>query len=127
MSANIYLPPSPVVPGKLLITNITTTYPMVVTITNSIYNTYTVGMLVCLTIPPQYGMFQANELTGQIIKISGTDFTLDINASNFDQFVIPAPSFPPPSRPASLAPAGSRNIYNSTLEPFQSLNGQVGN
>ncbi len=127
MSANIYLAPSPVVPGMLLITNITTTYPMVVTITNSIYNTYIVGMLVTLTVPPRYGMIQANELTGQILKISGNDFTLDINASNFDTFVIPAPSFPPPSRPASLAPAGNKNIYNSALDAFQSLNRQVGN
>ncbi len=100
---------------------------MVVTVTNSIFNTYSVGMLVTLTIPPQYGMTQANELTGEIIDISGTNFTLDINASNFDVFVIPGVSFPPPSRPASLAPGGSRNIYNVTNAPFRALNGEVGN
>lgn len=127
MANNIYLAPSPVVPGKLLITAITQTNPMVVTITNSIYNTYIVGMLTTLTVPPQYGMFQANELTGEIIRISGTNFTLNINASGFDAFAIPPVSYPPPSRPASLAPAGSRNIYNTTVEPFRSLNGNVGN
>ena len=93
MANNIYLPPSPVVPGNLLITAITNTNPMVVTITNSIYNTYVVGMLVTLTVPQSYGMQQANDLTGQIINILGNNFTLNIDASNFDLFVIP-PSSP---------------------------------
>lgn len=127
MAHNTFLPSSPVVPGMLLITNITTANPMVVTITNSIYNTYIVGMLVCLTVPPQYGMIQANELIGEITNISGTNFTLNINASNFDAFSIPPPSIPPPSRPASLSPAGARNIYNSDVEAFHSLNGNTGN
>lgn len=127
MANNIFLPPSPVVPGMLLITAITRAYPMVVTITDSIYNTYVVGQLVCLTVPSSYRMIQANELTVPILVISGTNFSLDINSIDFDTFVIPSPSLPPPSRPASLSPAGSRNIYNVTVEPFQSLNGQQGN
>lgn len=128
MSANTYLPPSPVVPGFLLISDITQTYPMVVTIVDSIYNTYVEGQLVTLTVPSSYGMFQANELTGKIIYIDGTNFYLNIDARGFDAFVIPNPStLPPPSRPASLSPGGSRNIYNSTVEPFHSLNGNTGN
>jgi len=127
MANNIFLPPSPVVPGMLLITAISNSNPMVVSITDSIYNTYAVGQLVCLTVPPQYGMFQANELTAEIIGIVGTDFTLNVNSSQFDVFAIPPPSLPPPTRPASLAPAGSRNIYNTTVEPFHSLNGNTGN
>ncbi len=127
MANNVFLPPSPVVPGSLLITAITQAYPMVVTITNSIYNTYVVGQLVCLTVPASYGMFQANELTGEILDINNTNFSLNINSSNFDAFVIPGPSVPPPSVPASLAPAGSRNIYNITAEPFRALNGNIGN
>lgn len=100
---------------------------MVVTIVDSIYNTYVVGQLVCLTVPPAYGMFQANELTAKIIAIDEDDFTLNVNSSSFDVFAIPAPSIPPVSRPASLAPAGSKNSYESTLEPFHSLNGNQGN
>jgi len=126
MANNIYLPPSPVVPGNLLITAITNTNPMVVTITNSIYNTYVVGMLVTLTVPQSYGMQQANDLTGQIINILGNNFTLNIDASNFDLFVIP-PSSPTPTIPASLSPGGSRNLYNITADPFRALNGQQGN
>lgn len=127
MANNIFLPPSPVVPGMLLISAITNSNPMVVTIINSIYNTYVVGQKVCLTVPPAYGMFQANELTATIIAISGNNFSLDVNSSSFDLFSIPAPSFPPVSRPASLSPAGSKNIYETALEPFHSLNGNQGN
>ncbi len=127
MANNIFLPPSPVVPGMLLITAITQSYPMVVTITDSIYNSYVIGQLACLTVPSSYGMFQANELTSDILAINGTDFSINIDSSNFDAFSLPNPSLPPPSKPASLAPAGSRNIYNITAEPFRSLNGNIGN
>lgn len=97
---------------------------MVVTITNSIYNTYIVGQLVCLTVPSSYGMYQANELTGQITAINSTNFSLDIDARGFDAFVAPSPSLPPPSKPATLAPAGCRNLYDTLVEPFHSLTNQ---
>lgn len=127
MANNIFLPPSPVVPGVLLISAITNAFPMVVTIIDSIYNTYVVGQLVCLTVPPAYGMFQANELTAEIIAINGDNFSLNKDSRNFDVFVLPGASVPPPSKPASLAPAGSRNSYNTTAEPFRALNGSIGN
>jgi hypothetical protein len=127
MANNIFLPPSPVVPGMLLISAITNSNPMIVTIVDSIYNTYVVGQLVCLTVPPKYGMFQANELTAKIIAISGDNFSLNVNSTNFDAFATPAVTIPPASQPASIAPAGSKNIYETTLEPFQSLNGNQGN
>lgn len=124
MANNIFLPPTPVVPGSLLISAITQSNPMVVTIVDSIYNTYIVGMLATLTVPSSYGMFQANELTGQITAISGTNFSLNIDSSQFDAFVAPIPSLPPPSKPASLAPGGSRNLYDVNVEPFHSLTNQ---
>ncbi len=129
MSANPYLAPSPVVPGFLIITAITQAYPMVVTITDSDYNTYTVGQKVKLNIPPQYGMQQANQMVGQITDISGTDFSLNINSSGFDVFATPNPSsLPTPSQPATLAPAGIGNgYYNTQTEPFHSLDGSTGN
>lgn len=121
MANNIFLPPTPVVPGTLLISAITRAYPMVVTFVNSLYNTYVLGQLVCLTVPSSYGMFQANELTAPILAINGANFSLDIDSRGFDAFVDPSPSLPPPSEPASLAPAGSRNIYETLNEPFHSL------
>lgn len=126
MSANTFLPPTPVIPGFLLITNITSTNPMVITIIDSIENTYIVGQLVHLSIPETYGMVQANQLTGQITNINGLNFIVDIDASQFDTFVTP-PTFS--EQPASLAPAGSRNLeFNNFTRrvPFQSLN-NVGN
>lgn len=124
MSSNIYLPPTPVVPGMLLISAITRTFPMVVTIVDSIYNTYVLNQLVCLTVPSSYGMFQANELTGKITAINGTNFSLNIDARGFDAFAAPSPSIPLPSTPASLAPAGSMNLDDVSVEPFHSLNNQ---
>lgn len=120
-NANTYLPPTPVTPGALLISNITATNPMIITIVDSDENTYVVGQLVHLSVPSSYGMFQANQLTGQITAINGLDFTVSINASQFDAFVAPATYQP---QPATLAPAGAQNLQfsNSTNKvPFQSL------
>jgi hypothetical protein len=127
MANNIYLSPAPVVPGMLLISAISNANPMVVTIVDSIYNTYGAGQIVCLTVPPQYGMIQANELSAKIMVVDGDDFTLNVNSTNFDVFTIPSPTLPPPTKPASLAPAGSRNSYNISTDSFRALNGNTGN
>lgn len=121
MSANIYLAPQIYVPGFLLITNITTSNPMIVSITDSDTNTYVVGQLVHLNIPSPYKMFQANQLTGEILAINGDDFTININSSLFDTFVVPGVGV---SQPATIAPAGSRNMVfdnSKTPEAFHSL------
>lgn len=116
------------IPIALLIEAITQSYPMVVTIGAS--NTYVVNQCVRFNIPPVYGMQQANGLTGAILSISGLNFSIDIDSTLFDIFAIPNPStFPVPTEPATLAPAGSRNLeFNNFtgFEPFQSLN-NIGN
>ena len=84
-------------------------------------NVYIPGMLVKLLVPVSYQMIQANGLTGQILSVSGSDISVDIDSRGFDIFVIPSNN----QIPASLAPAGSRNLqYNNTTRnvPFQSLN-----
>lgn len=99
---------------------------MVVSITDSNKNTYQVNQLVYLSVPATYKMFQANGLIGQITNISGTDFTLNINSTQFDIFVVPAVY---KEKPATLSPAGSRNLtYNNSTNKvgFQSLN-NIGN
>lgn len=121
-NANTFLPPTIVIPGSLLISNITQSNPMVITIIDSPRNSYIIGQLVVLTVPSTYGMFQANNLTGQIIAINGLNFSVNIDSSLFDVFVIP-PNFVP--QPASLAPGGSRNLQFDNFtnkEPFQNLN-----
>lgn len=128
--ANQYLPPVIQIPSSLLITNITTSSPMVVSVaignTSTEANTYIVGMAIRLFVPQTYKMYQANNLVGTIIDISGLDFTLNLDSSLFDTFVIPSGNV---EQPATIAPFGSRNYqYNnkSAEVPFQSLN-NIGN
>lgn len=123
-NANTYLPGTLVIPGSLLISNMTQSIKMVVTIVDSEVNSYVVGQLVFLVVPKPYGMIQANGLTGQITNINGLDFTLDIDSTYFDAFTVP-PTLSSVEKPASLSPAGSRNlqINNDTQRvPFQNLN-----
>jgi hypothetical protein len=123
---NRYLPGVIQIPSSLLITAATTSYPMVITVAvgnaSSEFNTYIVGMNVKMTVPKSYGMFQANNLVGTILEISGSDFSLNIDSSLFDIFSIPSGNV---QAPASIAPFGSKNLeYNNTTNqvPFQSLN-----
>jgi hypothetical protein len=85
-------------------------------------NTYIEGQVVRLFIPYPYGMFQANNLQGKILSNVGSVITLDIDSRGFDEFTVPAAG---QLQPASMAPAGSRNLEfsNETRKvPFQSLN-----
>lgn len=124
-NANQYLPGTIAIPSALLITAITQSYPMMVTATvpvETASNSYIVGQLVRLMVPKSYGMYQANQLTGQILEVNGLDFFLDIDSTLFDPFVIPPSTA---ETPASFSPAGSRNLQysNSTNQVgFQSLN-----
>lgn len=127
---NKYLPPVIQIPSSLLITAMTQSSPLVITVAigNSTTEaiTYIPGMNVKMTVPNTYGMFQANNLVATILAINGFDFTLNIDSSQFDAFVIPSGNV---ETPASIAPFGSRNLeYNNStdLVPFQSLN-NIGN
>jgi len=89
-------------------------------------NTYIVGMAIRLMVPQTYRMYQANNLIGTITAINGSNFTLNIDSSLFDPFVVPSGNV---EQPATIAPNGSRNLQynNQTNEvPFQSLN-NIGN
>lgn len=130
--ANQYLPPVIQIPSFLFITAITQASPMVITVAiqnpTTEANTYIVGMSVRLFVPVTYGMIQANNLIGNItaIDITGTMFTLNIDSSQFDAFVVPSGNV---EQPATIAPNGSRNLQysNQTAQvPFQSLN-NIGN
>lgn len=127
---NIYLPGTVTIPSALLLISATRANPMVITV--SIGNSaqafsFIPGMAVKLVVPRAYGMIQADGLVGIIQAVNGLDLTLNINSSGFDEFVIPSGNI---SAPASICPAGSRNLQynNGTSEsvPFQSLN-DVGN
>ena len=123
MSTNIYLPGTPCAPLSLLISSITQTSPMVITVATP--NNYIVNQIVNLTVPDDYGMYQANDLTAPIIAIdpTGLIFSVAIDATQFDPFIIPAMYQP---MPAQLTSAGARNVYDYTQLPFHSLT-NVGN
>ena len=121
-NANTYLPPSPVIPPFLVITNITNAPNAVVTVSTA--NQYVVGQVVYFSVPFSYGMFQINTLSGKILGIDVTNliFTVNINTTQFDAFVTPVGG----EQPATLAPSGANNIYNNTTVPFHS-EGNFGN
>lgn len=129
--ANQYLPPVITIPSSLQILSISQSNPMVITVdvdnSSTEANTYIVGMNVRLNVPYSFGMFQANNLTGTIIAIDGPAFTLNLDSSLFDPFVIPDVTA---EQPATIAPNGSRNYQytnGSQLSvPFRSLN-NIGN
>lgn len=130
--ANQFLPVVNTIPNALVITAITKAMPMVVTTTlvntapNPRVNTYRSGMNVKLYVPKPYGMYQANGLVGTILDVTGNVFTLGLDSSLFDTFTVPVTLV---ESPASLSPAGSRNLEydNFTNDvPFQNLN-NIGN
>jgi len=122
---NNYLPPVITIPSALEIVAISQSFPMIVTTTmnSDQANTYISGQLVKLNVPNDYKMIQANGLQGQIVNVSGANISLNIDSTFFDAFVIP--SSIKSIQPASLSPAGSRNLQfsnNTKQVPFQSLN-----
>jgi hypothetical protein len=126
--SNQYLKPVIAIPSSLVITAITQSAPMMITVsvanTSTEANTYIVGMAVRLQVPQTYKMYQANNLVGTITAISGSNFTLNLDSSKFDAFVVPSGNV---IQPATIAPFGSRNYQynnNSANVPFQSLNNQ---
>lgn len=126
---NTYLPGVIAIPSTLQITAITQSMPMTVTITFdpvTAVNTYIPGMKVKLAIPRSYNMWQANGLMGNILSITGSVFTLAIDSSHFDPFIVPAITA---EQPANLVPLGSQNLQysnNTAQVAFQSLN-NIGN
>jgi len=121
--ANTYLSPVVQIPSALEITDISKSNPMVIsTSANSDQmDTYIAGQQIKLTVPANYGMFQANGLNALITEVNGSDITVNVDSTLFDTFVIPSTYI----SGASLAPSGSRNLqFNNTTNqvPFQSLN-----
>ena len=121
--SNTFLPPSPVVPMFLNIVSITNANPMVVTVNTP--NAFVVKQVAYFSIPFDYGMFQLNTLSAEVIAVDPTNliFTFALDSTQFDPFVVP---MSPVEAPATLSPAGSRNLYNFTNVPFHSL-GNFGN
>lgn len=80
-------------PAANIITAITNSNPA--TVTTQTDNQYISGLIVRLDVPFGYGMTQVNQLFGPITVLSSTQFTIPIDTSFFDPFVVP--SGPPPA------------------------------
>jgi len=88
---------------------------------------YGTGLIARLYIPDGFGMVQANELKGIITKINDTQFTIDIDTTNFDAFIIP--NYQPGAfgTPAQVVPVGeihsiltesTQNVLNTIQNPI---------
>lgn len=93
-------------PAMRVISSITNGFPSVVTTT--VNHQYLDGTIVRLIVPTGFGMVQANQLTGSILVLSPTTFSVDIDTTLFDVFVLPS-SFPLDYNDAQVIPVGEDN------------------
>lgn len=70
---------------------------------------YITGTIVRLDIPEDFGMPQANQLTGTIVVTSGSSFTITIDTTLFQPYVIPSLTAPYPSSFGQVVPIGEDN------------------
>lgn len=106
-----YANPDPIYfPAMRLISAITQAYPALVTTTFA--HDYATGLVVRLDVPQEYGMQEINKLVGTITVTSSTQFTIDIDTTQFQAFVVPGS----PVQAAQVVPIGEVNetIYLAT-------------
>lgn len=109
--AQCYANPTPIFqPAMRLIAAITQSNPA--TVTTTFAHQYLTGTVVRLDIPLACGMQQANGLTGAISVTAPTTFTIDIDTTYFEPFVIPVGLSPTIDICAQVVPIGE---INSTL------------
>ncbi len=111
---NYYAQPSPVFQRAMRnILSITQDENALVTTTfdgvNPGNHNYSTGLIARLYVPDGFGMVQANELQGIVTKINDTQFTIAIDTTNFDAFVVPAYQPGGFGTPAHVVPVGEVN------------------
>ena len=114
-------------PPWRFIVNITQAAQAVVT--TSVNHTYTVGQQVRLDTSDAYGMVEINGLTGNIVAVTASTFTVDINTTAFTAFQFPLAAAIPFSQ-AIVNPVGetaNATISNPTLLDDATVNtGYIG-
>lgn len=86
------------------ISAISNAFPLQVTTTFA--HSYLTGLIVRLLIPVNFGMVILNQVEGPIIVTGDTTFTMNIDSTNFDAFVIPADEPGANFTPAQVVPIG---------------------
>ena len=102
-------------PQFLYITEITKATQAVVRTSVDPTQYYVVGMKIHFSIPYSFGMYQMDQLTGTIVAISASNYTMtvDIDSSAFNTFAFPASSASPTAALfATLSPAGASTQYD---------------
>lgn len=88
---------------------------------------YSTGLIARLYVPNGFGMTQANRLQGIVTKVNDTQFTITIDTTTFDAFVVP--SYQPGAfgTPAQVVPVGeissiltqaTQNVLNGIPYPL---------
>lgn len=114
----MYIPsysyPKPVYqPAMRVISAITNSNPVVITTT--LPHQYIDGLIVRMDMPQSSGMQQINQQSGVVTVTSPTTFSLPIDSTNYDPFMLPN-SFPPGYQDAQVVPFGEINstLYGAT-------------
>lgn len=80
-------------PAMRVILSITNSFPAIIVTTidgiNPAANDYITGTIVRLDIPTALGMVQADQKTGIVTVINSTTFSIDIDTTYFDPYVVP--------------------------------------
>jgi len=90
-------------PSRRVIANITAANPAVVT--TLVDHAYTLGQQVRMQVPAACGMTQMSGLTGTVIAVTASTFSLNIDATGFTAFAFPLPAAVP-FTPAEVIPIG---------------------
>jgi hypothetical protein len=77
-------------------------------VTTTFAHQYITGTIVILDLPVSSGMQQINQKFGPITVTGLTTFTIPIDSTQYDLFMIPA-SFPPTYQDAQVIPFGENN------------------
>jgi len=65
-------------------------------------NDLTAGQVVRINVPKTYGMIQINEKLGNILSVTSSSITVDIDSTHFDAFSVPGS----PVQSALIIPVG---------------------
>lgn len=84
---------------------VTTTYDGI----NPGAHQYETGLIARLYVPYGFGMVQANQLYGTITVVNDTQFTITIDTTTFDPFVVPSYNPGHFGTPAQVVPIGEVN------------------
>lgn len=101
-------------PASRLISSITRAYPAVVTTTFD--HGYTSGTLVRFKVSEAVGMFQINNLIGEITVTGGNSFSVNIDTRGFDSFAFPAVPLPSQDICPQVIPVGENTAQWTAVE-----------